>query len=178
MQPTMRIRILLGAGLAVGAAAWAADNVTPLNIKPGYWETTRTSARSGQLGVPPEALARMTPEQRAKFEEHMKARAAQGPQTNVSKSCITKEELAKAFTDNDDRSCKRTVVTSSSSRQEFRVECTNEQMTSTGTMRFEALDSEHVSGKTKMNVTRSGQTMTVELTFSSKWLGAACPEKK
>lgn len=177
MQPTMRIRVLLSAGLAVCAAAWAADNVSPLNVKPGQWETTVTIARSGQLPVPPEVLARMTAEQRAAFEERMKASAAQAPQTRVTKRCFTKEDLANAFGANEDnKTCKRTIVTSSPSGQEFKIDCTNGPMTSTGTGHIEVVDPEHISGKTKLGMTRGGQTMTVETTFSSKWLGEACPE--
>jgi hypothetical protein len=175
MHSTIGIKVLLSAGLAVCAAAWAADDVTPLNVKPGYWETTRTTARSGQLPVPPELLAKMTPEQRARIEERMKASAAEGPQTRVTKNCLTKETLAKAFGLSDNPSCKRTIVTSSPSRQEFQLECTSAQTTSSGTVQVEAPDSEHANGKTKMSVTRGGQTMTMESTFSSKWLGAECP---
>ena len=176
MQSTMRILVLLSAGLAVCAAVWTADNAPPLNVKPGQWETTVTIARSGQLPVPPEVLARMTPEQRAAFEERMKANAAQAPQTRVTKSCLTTEDLAKSFGANDDnKTCKRTIVTSSPSGQEFKIECTSGPMTSTGTGHVEVIDSEHISGKTKLGMTRGGQTMNVETTFSSKWLGADCP---
>jgi len=154
----------------------APDDAAPLNVKPGQWETTVTIARSGQLPVPPEVLARMTPEQRAAFEERMKANAAQAPQTRVTKSCLTTEDLAKSFGANDDnKTCKRTIVTSSPSGQEFKIECTSGPMTSTGTGHVEVIDSEHISGKTKLGMTRGGQTMTVETTFSSKWLGADCP---
>ncbi len=175
MYFTLRMSAVLGACAVVFGAACAAQNVTPLNVKPGYWETTRTTARSGQLPIPPDLLAKMTPEQRARIEERMKASEAQGPQTRVTKSCLTKENLTKAFGALDEPSCKRTVVTSSPSQQEFKIECANGQMTSSGTIHVEAPDSEHATGKTKMNVTRGGQTMTMETTFSSKWLGSECP---
>ncbi len=176
MQSTMRILVLLSAGLAICAAAWAADNVTPLNVKPGQWETTVTIARSGQLPIPPEVLEKMTPEQRAAFEERMKASAAQAPQTRVSKSCFTKEDLAKSLSPNgENKLCKRTILASSPGSQDFQIECTNGQITSTGAGHVNVIDSEHIQGKSKMSTTRGGQTMTVETTFSSKWLGADCP---
>ena len=176
MQSTMRILVLLSAGLAICAAAWAADNVTPLNVKPGQWETTVTIARSGQLPIPPEVLEKMTPEQRAAFEERMKASVAQAPQTRVAKRCFTKEDLANAYGANEDnKTCKRMIVSSSPSGQEFKIECTNGQMTSTGAGHVDVIDSEHIGGKTKLSMTRGGQTMTVETTFTSKWLGADCP---
>jgi len=179
MHSTMKIMALLCAGLAICAAAWAADNAPPLNVKPGQWETTVTIARNGQLPVPPEVLARMSPEQRAAFEERMKATVAQAPQTRVTKSCLTAEDLAKSFGANDDnKTCKRTIVSASASGQDFKIECTNGPMTSSGTGHVDVVDSEHISGKTKIGMTRGGQTMNVETTFSSKWLGAACPDKK
>ena len=176
MHSTMRISVLLSAGLAICTAAWAADNVAPLNVKPGQWETTVTIVRSGQLPIPPEVLEKMTPEQRTAFEARMKASTAIAPQTRVTKRCFTKEDLANSFGANEDnKTCKRTILSSSPSGQEFKIECTNGQMTSTGAGHVEVVDSEHIGGKTKIGMTRGGQTMTIETTFSSKWLGADCP---
>jgi hypothetical protein len=179
MELALRIKVLLGAAVAVCAAAWAFDNATPLNIKPGYWETTVTMSRSGAPPIPPEVLARMPAEQRARIEERMKASAAQGPQTHVTKHCVTKEDLAKSFGAFDDNpNCKRTILASSARSLDFKLECTNQGMVTSGTGHVEAIDSEHTSGKVKMSVAAGAQTMTVENTFSSKLLGEACPEKK
>lgn len=179
MQLTIKMSALVGACAALIAAAWAAENYSPLNIKPGYWETTMTMSRSGAPPIPPEALAKMPAEQRAQIEQRMKASAAQGPQTHVTKSCVTKEDLAKSFGAYDNNpNCKRTMLASSASSQDFKIECTNQGMVTSGTGHVEAIDSEHTSGKVKMSVSAGAQSMTVENTFTSKWLGAACPEKK
>lgn len=61
------------------------------NAKPGAWEMTHTGLSSGML-VPPEALAKMPPEQRANFEQAMQARAGQSGSRAI-KSCVTKEDL-------------------------------------------------------------------------------------
>jgi hypothetical protein len=78
----------------------------------------------------------MKPEQRARMEANMKGMAGK-PQ--VSKYCVTKQELSNAGAwGSEDKSCKRTIVTSSRGKQEVRFECARENGTSSGTMRIEA----------------------------------------
>lgn len=62
-----------------------------LKAKPGAWEMTFTTQSSGML-VPPDVLAAMPPEQRAKVEQSMQARAGK-PTIHSVKTCITKEDL-------------------------------------------------------------------------------------
>ena len=177
MHSTIGIKVLLSAAMALCAAAWAADNVAPLDVKPGQWETTVTIARNGAPPIPPDVLAKMSPEQRAMIEARMKAGMNLGPQTHVAKHCVTREDMARAFAPNEDKqSCTRTVLSSTSSSQDFRVDCASSGMTAIG--HIEAVDSEHLRGKVKSTTTQSGQTTTSETTIFSKWLGAACPEKK
>ena len=94
--------------LLIGSiSAWAADKIQSLNLKVGLWEVTHTTSLTGTPPIPQEMLAKMTPEQRAKFEERMKARAAAPPKTHTEKSCITQKDLDKdtLFSDDDDKSC-------------------------------------------------------------------------
>ena len=178
MQGTKRWSRVLGFGVVL-AAACAAQNGTPLAVRTGEWESTITTTRSGAPPIPPEVLARMTPEQRARMEERMKARAAQGPQTHVTKTCLTKEDLAKGFTgDESQKTCKRTILSSSSRSQDFKVECDFEGMVSTGTGRVEATDSTHMNAKVKINTTVGGRTSTTDMAISAKWLGAVCTDSK
>src|SRR5690242_9544509 len=55
------------------SAPQAATKMQPLNVKPGLWETTVTYSMAGELPMSPEMLKKMTPEQRARLEEAMKA---------------------------------------------------------------------------------------------------------
>ncbi len=110
--------ILLGLVLLLSAAVWAADKIQPLNVKTGLWETTRTTTTSGQMPIPPELLARLTPEQRAKMEERMKANSAEKTRASTSKSCMTKEKLEKAPFSDEQKNCTRTIVRSTSSEAE------------------------------------------------------------
>src|SRR5713226_7911176 len=88
-------RIIFLAAISLSALVlWAEGNVKPLNVKVGLWQITSTTAISGHLpGVPPETLARMTPEQRARYEAAMQ-KATQG-QTTTRKHCVTQKDLDK-----------------------------------------------------------------------------------
>lgn len=175
----MKIGVLPGLAFLFCGAAWAADAVQPLNVKLGMWESTVTVEHSGAPPIPDEVLARLTPEQRAKFEERMKAAAQQGAKTNVSKHCVKKEDLDKAMAfGNDDKNCHRTVVTSSSSKLEFKMECAAASVKSSGIVRVEAVSSEHVKGTMQMSVGDGARAMKMNSTFDSKWLGPACEGTK
>ena len=148
---------------------------TPLNVRPGEWESTITNETSGQLPIPQEMLDKMSPEQRAKMEAAMKARGMQGPRTMVNKHCIKKEDLDKPFA-NQNKSCKQTIVTSSATKQEIHMDCEIGGGKQVGTLKFEAVDSSTVKGSMQMAASNGGRTMNVNSTFSSKWLGPACTE--
>ena len=164
---------ILGA-VFFSTTVWAAD-FTPLNVKTGEWEVTTTGESTGQLPIPQAMLDKMTPEQRAKMEAMMKARGMQGPRTIVNKHCVKKEDLDKPF-GNDDKSCKRTIVTASATKQEIHMECEMGGGKQVGTLKFEAVDSSTVKGSMQMTASNGARTMNVNSTFSAKWLGPACTE--
>jgi Protein of unknown function (DUF3617) len=166
--------ILLGLGLLLLGAAWAADKVQPLNAKTGLWETTRTTTTSGQMPLPPELLARLMPEQRAKMEERMKANSSEKTKTSTSKSCMTKEKLEKAPFSDDQKDCTRSIVTSTGSEAEIRFACEKQGMKSNGTIHVEALTPESAKGTAQTTMTGGGRTMNTSGSFTSKWLGPNC----
>lgn len=169
----MTTKVSLGLAFFWCSAAWAADNV-PLAVKPGQWESTHTSQTTGLRPIPPEVLAKMQPEQRAKMEERMKAT----PRRAVHRSCVKQEELNKPLGFGDDqKSCTRTVVTASPSKQEIRVECAEGNRKSSGIIRVEAINSENVKGSVHMTTTAGDRTMTIDSNFAAKWLGPTCSEK-
>ena len=79
---------------------------------------------------------------------------------------------------NDDKTCHRTVLASSSSKLEFRMECGAGTMKSNGTVRIEAVSSEHVKGSIQMNIGDGARSMKINSTFDSKWLGPVCEASK
>jgi hypothetical protein len=157
----------------------SAADFRPLDVKTGQWESTLTGQTTGRPPIPDEVLNRLTPEQRAKMEAALQARGAGGSKTTVSKSCLTKDKLDKPFNlgDESTKSCTRTLVTSSGSRQEIRIDCNREAMKSTGTVKVEAVDSENVKGSMQMTITNGEHTMNMNYTFAAKWIGPACTEK-
>ncbi len=106
----------------------------------------------------------------------MKKMASGTPTTRTSKRCLTREDLAKdPF--NDRKSCKETVINSTGSKMEVQEVCTEDGRTITANVRIEAPDSENVKGWMQSTVTGEGRTMSVNGTFTSKWIGAVCNEK-
>ena len=170
-------RLLLVAGVLGAIAAWAAD-IAPMNVKLGLWETTVSNAMRGMPPIPAEVLAKMTPEQRQRMEAAMAARAGSSGSPQTYKSCLTKEALEKALSFGDDRNhnCKRTLVSSSASKQDIHMECGNEKVTTTGDLHFEALTPEMVKGTLTLTSTGAGagMGMNIKSEFSSKWLGPDC----
>ncbi|HEX5229225.1 MAG TPA: DUF3617 family protein [Bryobacteraceae bacterium] len=156
------------------AGAWAAD-IHPLDVKPGKWETTVNAQGSG-FTIPPEALKQLPPEQRAKVQASI---AAHMSKPTVNTDCMTKEKLQQAWNNGPEaiKECKSTVISSTSSKQDIHVECTTGRSKSSGNIKVESLDSEHVRGSIQMTaVTEDKSTMNLNYTFTSKWLGA-CTEK-
>ncbi|MFY9531846.1 MAG: DUF3617 family protein [Candidatus Acidiferrales bacterium] len=155
------------------------DKIQPLDIKLGLWEATNNSQVTGALPIPPEVLARMTPEQRAKFEEAMKARASQGPTARTYKSCITKEKINDQHVfDEGRKSCIRTVVTSTSSELEMHMECMDAGTKRRGTFRIEAINSENVKGSVQMVSSSNDRTMNINSNFTAKWISPDCGDTK
>jgi hypothetical protein len=173
----LKTNILLGLVVFAGSALWAADTITPLDVKLGQWESTLTTESTGLPPIPPELLDRLPPEQRAKMEERLKANASKGPKTTTHKSCLKKEDLNKALSfGNEEKSCTRTIVTSNRSKQEIHMDCAIGGGKQTGTIRVEAISSENVKGSTEMTMTGAGRTMNMNSTFTAKWLGPTCSE--
>jgi uncharacterized protein DUF3617 len=155
------------------ASACRAADVTPLNLKAGLWETTTVSERSGMPSMPADKLAAMPPEARARVE----AMSAGKPTTTTRQSCRTDKDL-RPFTDDSNKSCKQTIVTSTGTRQEVKMECNMQGNSGTGTVTIEAKDPEHVSGLVLMHMGANGHTMDMKVTITAKWLSSSCGDVK
>jgi hypothetical protein len=161
--------------LMTAALSLAAQKLQPLNVKTGLWEVSTTMTRTGQLPISPDVLAKMTPEQRARIEERMKAQGENAQRARVRKSCITKEKLEKHDMFEERQSCKRTVVTSTGSKMEVKAECDSPHGTKINVSTVaEALDSENIKGSMQMSASGAENTMNMNATFTGKWIGAAC----
>lgn len=166
MKTTFCILIL------AAASCFAADGITPLDVKGGLWETTTTTEHSGMPSISADQLAKMPPDVRARVQ------GMSAPRTETKQSCMTKEDVTK-FGQNQDKSCKMTIVTSTGSKQEIQFDCDSAQSKSSGTMKIEAVDSTHVNSVIviKMN-SSNGRNMDMKVTNSAKWLGTDCGNVK
>lgn len=174
----MRSKLFLVPILLWALTFWAADNYTPLNVKEGLWEMTVTRSMSGMPAmpaIPPETLAQMPPEQRARIEAMMKG----GSSPTVQKECVTKDKLAKnaAFSANRG-DCTRTVVNSTGRKLEAKFHCEEKQSSSDGTVLVDAIGSDNVKSTIHTVTNANGHTMTMDMTITSKYLGPDCGDVK
>ena len=173
----MRNKLLVALIVFCSLTLWAADNITPLNIKEGLWEITVTFSMTGlpaMPAIPHDALAKMPPEQRARIEGMMNNKPI------VQKECITKEKLEKAsaFNVNKNGECTRTVVNSTGSKIEMKIHCEQKQGPTDGTFVVEAVGSDATKGTMHLASSGSDHKMNIDMAFSSKYLGPACGDVK
>lgn len=174
-----RALLRLGAGLALGATLITAAIAATLDVKPGLWEVTSQGEASGTPPIPPQALAQLSPQQRAQVMAAMSAAMARANQPNVMRSCITRKMLERGWDPNQDRreNCKQTVTSSTSHSLDAHMECTGEQH-ATGDLHIEAVDRETIRGNFNMAMAGGSNTMTMKRTLQGKWLGSDCGDVK
>jgi hypothetical protein len=152
-----------------------------LNLKPGLWEMTTAGETTGTPPIPENVLAQMTPERRAKFEAAMAASRTRGTAPRAFKQCITPESLQRGLKVDDTKNesgCQQTVVSSTASVMDMRMNCTSPQRTSSGTFHFETASPEAVSGTINMTISDGAHNMTMKRVIQGKWLGADCGNLK
>lgn len=142
--------------LAAGAAAGA----EPLNIKPGLWNMSTTTALSGSM-LPPALLAQMSPEQRARIEASLKQQGAKG-HAGSSKTCVTKEDLARGSVHTDpaadQKDCRYQVASQTATHMETHFQCTG-QAARAGEMKFDAVSPEQIKGAIQVTTTHGKVTV-------------------
>lgn len=163
------------AGLSV-TAAQAADPIKP-NIKPGLWEVSMNPQVSGEMPISDEQLAKMPPEQRARFEAAIKSAMSKGAMARTYKECMTPEKIAKGFDvdkNGDDAKCVRKVISSSSTELTLHDECNKQEGKTVSDLHFQVKGGTQASGQVKVVSTSGSKTMTVNSTIEGKWLSASC----
>ena len=178
----MRLRRTIGVILFLSLAMVAADKTAvlnvPLNIKVGLWQMTYTTDRNGVAvvrPVPAELLAKMTPEQRARTEARLKARATQGAQVEKREYCLTEERLKNSAFDPTSSSvaCQRTMIVSTGKLQQFREECPEGNSKRTVEGQFEGLDADTMKGLLKVK-TEGATAYTMNVEIAGRWMAADC----
>jgi hypothetical protein len=159
--------------VAVTTLVQAADYTKP-NIKPGLWEVTVTPKVSGEMPIPDDQFAKMTPDQRAKVEAMMKGA---GSKPHVYKDCMTPEKIAKGFEMErgaDEQACKRNIISSTAAELTLHDECNHTNRKSVSDVHFTFKGGTQIDGKMHIVTTASGKTMTVDSTVAGKFVAANC----
>ncbi|MGH9392770.1 MAG: DUF3617 family protein [Terriglobales bacterium] len=164
---------LLGLGLSWPATPQG--TVVPLNVKTGLWESHSSITTAGALGLPPEVIAQMTPQQRAKYEA---ASSGTRAMEDTSQGCLRPQDLINdpsRFVNPDGKmNCKGEVLTSTASDLDIHVTCSGEAQLDYR-IKVHAVDSEHATGAGAGKATMGGRTMQSGFKMESHWLGANCP---
>jgi len=163
----------------------AADTPAMLNVKEGLWETTMTNSISG-MPSQSDMLANLPPDQRARMEELLKQRGmSMNGNTTTSKSCVTKEKIEKgmAFANENRQNCTRDIVSSSPTHTEVKYHCemsdkNGRKTTSEGSLNIDAVNSDTTKGTVHTVMSSNGHDTTMDMTFTSKYLGPSCGDVK
>jgi hypothetical protein len=178
-QDLPKARMFLGLVFTLSVATQGADNAQSLNVKTGLWEVTTTVKTSEEMPIPAGLLEKLTPGQRARVEERMKARKSEPGETTIEKQCLTRKHLDDGIPFGRDRkSCARTVLTSTSSNVDMHVECLGKGIKSSGILQIEALSSENVKGSMRLSTTGGDNATNSTSTFTAKWIGPFCSSTK
>jgi hypothetical protein len=140
------VRLVLFAALAATVpAAIIAAQAKP-NVKLGLWESVMTMEGMGP-GQP-------------------------------QKICITAAKLATgAFDETQDQDCKRTVTSSTAQSMDVTETCARKNdpsMTGSGTLHIQVVTPESVKGTLATKLSMGGRSMTMNGTFTSKFISADC----
>src|SRR5690349_7966287 len=136
MKKTVLLTIGVSGAMVVSAIA------ASLDVKPGLWEVTTQGETTGMPPIPPEILAQMSPQQRARM---MSAMQGQLNQPTVTRSCLTQKMIDRgmSFDRPGNDHCTQTVTGSSARSLDVRVMCTGaQQEKTTGSMHVDATSRE------------------------------------
>jgi hypothetical protein len=172
MRIHLRAQIALLACCCAAPLALAADK---LDVKPGLWEITSSHQITGIPPMPKEWADKVTPEQRAAMEAAFRKESEKGPQTETQRECITREDAEKPF-DVGDKDCTQTVVRTTRTTQEVRLNCTGATKGS-GVLRVTTPTPETMTGTLDLQLGDGKDPMRVKSELKGRWLGADCGDE-
>ena len=106
---------------------------------------------------------------------------ARSGKPHVYKSCVTEKKLRQGFDPSEHSSgerCKSTVLSSSASMMDVRVECVGERRGehTSGHFHFVASSPLAMNGTIDMTMSDGARTMRVKRVMKGQWLSADCGE--
>jgi len=150
-----------------------------LDIKTGLWETTTTMTMTGMTGGAMASkepdYSKMPPEQAARMKEMMKTMRGE-PKTEITRSCITQEQLDKDRFDEHESNCTRTVLEKTKTLVHMTLACKSEHGgTGQGEFRYEAPNRETLKGGFEMTtMPAKGGPIHMKSEMKGHWLSADC----
>ncbi|MGH9482661.1 MAG: DUF3617 domain-containing protein [Terriglobales bacterium] len=168
----MRLQALSTLILLAAAALLAGQSFTPLNVQTGVWQVNQQVTLTGDLPVPPELAANMTPAMRAQI-----AAEFLGPNNITYKTCVTPAKLAQdpfPPKSSPHASCTETVVSSTSTDLTVQIACAGD-VTGGGQVNLHASDTHHVTANGNGTVTAEGKTLHDQVSVTAQWIGPTCP---
>jgi hypothetical protein len=184
-EPFMRLIAIGFAASVLSSLAFAVAAAAPPPVPPtkvGLWEIRMVAldAAGHEVTTPEQAaLAKMSPEVRARMAEGMKARGVSLPDANgATKVCLTKElydsgswqQLA------SDTGCTTTFSTQTSTTWKWHSSCTKLKSESDGETVFSSAERYKTKVTTTTAVTGTPKTSTRIL--EGKWISADCGDVK
>ena len=140
---------------------------------------TTTQQMSGVPPIPPDVLAKMSPEQRAHIEQMMQKNGAGGPSTRTTQVCLTQKKLSKDPFGDERKNCERTIISSTSTRTQFHEECTEPNgAKQIADGKFELSGTSTVRGSVQAKVLNGPNKMIVNVDVAGKWIGPDCAAAK
>jgi hypothetical protein len=169
--------------LLVAAAAEPTKPVDPikLNIKLGLWEIATQANISGAPPIPEDALAKMSPEQRAHMQAAIQASMAEVAKPRLAKHCVTQEKVAQGFNldrQHEGSTCQKKLVTNTSSELQLSETCPEDNGSTSIDEHIQLNGSDQVAGTVHFVKNAGGKSMTVDSTVKGQWLAASCGDIK
>jgi len=168
--------------LALGTLAVSAS---AQNLKPGLWEVThKMTSSSGEMekavAEMQQQMASMPPEQRKMMEDMMAKQGmkmgAGGPGETSVKICMTPEMVEKNEVPAQQGSCTTRALPRVGNTVKMSFTCTDPP--SSGEGQFTYVSSEAYTSKMIVRSTARGESETMNMNDSGRWLGADCGNVK
>jgi hypothetical protein len=174
------------AGFTAVLLAGAAESAKPidpikLNIKLGLWEIATQANISGAPPIPDDAMAKMSPEQRARMQAAIQASMAEVAKPRLAKHCVTQAKVAQGFNldrQHDSTTCQKKLATNSSTELQLTETCPEDNGSTSIDEHIQVSGSDQVAGTVHFVKTSGGKSMTVDSTIKGQWLAASCGDIK
>jgi len=155
--------------VVVLAALPLTSQADKLDIRTGAWEV-KVSTTSAGNPIPADALAKMPPEQRAKIEAMMGARAGK-LNTRTLHSCVTPQDIDRGdmMGKKKEENCTRKITAQTARHFEFDEVCTAPEPRKMHA-KFDAPSAENYSAS--FDGTQGEGRVHVDM--QGRWIGAAC----